>query len=135
MSLAYDKTITPTLRIIVADDDQSLSNIIKAILEIEGYQVRISINADQIVEMVSKERPDIILLDIHMKRINGCEICKNLKSGDLTRDIPVIIVSGDDDLENAALLCGADDFLPKPFGADELIYKLNETVSKNKLLA
>lgn len=134
MNLTYDKTITTILKIIVADDDQSLLNIIKAILEIEGYQVQISLNADQIVEMASKERPDVILLDIHMKRINGCEICKNLKSGNLTGNIPVIIASGDDDLENSALMCGADDFLSKPFGADELMYKLNRAVSKNKLL-
>lgn len=114
-----------TPKIIAADDNREYLILMKALLEMEGYKLFVSINAENLIEMICTEKPDVILLDIQMKGINGCEICKELKESNLSKSIPVIIISAEDDLEESARLCGADGYLSKPFSISELLTIIN----------
>ena len=111
--------VTP--KIIAADDNREYLTLIKALLEMEGYRLFVSVNAENLIGMICTEKPDVILLDVQMKGINGFEICKELKESNLSKSIPVIIISAEDDLEKSARLCGADGYLSKPFSISELL--------------
>lgn len=114
-----------TPKIIAADDNREYLILIKALLEMEGYKLFVSMNAENLIEMICTEKPDVILLDVQMKGINGFEICKELKESILSKSIPVIIISAEDDLEKSARLCGADGYLSKPFSISELLIIIN----------
>ena len=131
------KTETDTLhvatpKIIAADDNPEFLTLLKVLLEMEGYHLYVSLNAANLVEMIITEKPDVILLDIQMKDINGCEVCKELKESNLSSGIPVIVISADDNLERCARLCGADGFLSKPFGITELIKIIKSILDSKK---
>lgn len=101
--------------ILLVDDDPDLLLLAKIKLTDAGYKVRVSPNAENIVGLILEERPDIILLDITMQGISGKDICHALKKSAITSTIPVILISGNDDVQNIATICGADGFVEKPF--------------------
>ncbi|MBN8787538.1 MAG: response regulator [Terrimonas sp.] len=110
--------------ILFADDDEDLLELAKLKLSKSGFRVRISHNAHNIANMISEERPDLILLDVSMQGIDGRDICQALKNHKATSDIPVIIISGNNDIKNTALMCGADDYIEKPFHTETVKQKI-----------
>ena len=111
--------------ILVADDDPAICDALSFMLEEEGYRVLTTVNGGTIYKM-EKEFPDLLLLDIWMSGQDGREICKYLKKKELTRDIPIIILSASRDIEKSADDAGADDFLAKPFQMEELLSKISK---------
>jgi DNA-binding response OmpR family regulator len=105
------------LRIIVADDEEDVLILIERVLAREGFEVQISPNAENIMDLISNNPPDMILLDIRMDGVDGGEICKKLKKNEATSQIPVVLFSANHDIERIALDCGADDCMVKPFNA------------------
>lgn len=122
--------IKPT--IMVADDDPGIVDSIKIMLEEFDFDVETTLNGNT-VRNLKNTIPDLILLDLWMSGIDGRDICKHLKSQDLTKHIPIIIVSANRDTEQIAQKCGADDFLAKPFDMTVMIEKIN-TLLKNSSL-
>lgn len=110
-------------KILVADDDAGIVDALQMILEDADYEVKTTTDG-KYVRKVKGELPDIILLDIAMSGEDGREICKFLKSQQLTMNIPVIMISATNDLANSARKAGADDFLPKPFHMSHLLEKV-----------
>lgn len=106
--------------ILSVDDDPDILFATRAVMQSRGYEVRSSLNGENIWALLGKELPDVILMDIQMKGINGDTICSLLKNSNVTRDIPVIILSGNDDIEQLAKRCGADAFVRKPFTGSEI---------------
>ena len=107
----------------IADDDPGIVDAIEMVLEFEGYQVSSTIDGSTILDM-KRELPDLLLLDIWMSGEDGRAICKKLKESELTKNIPVIIVSASKDIKESALAAGADDFLAKPFEIKDLLNKI-----------
>ena len=108
-------------KILVIDDDEDMVEMLQLILTSRGYKVLASPNGAFFSEM-SKDMPDLILLDVLLSGEDGREICQRLKSSDQTRHIPVILFSAHSNLSNAtASRYGADEFLSKPFDLDELL--------------
>jgi CheY-like chemotaxis protein len=105
-------------RILVADDEEDVLVLMQSILARDGFEVKVSPNGKNIIELVNRHPPDIILLDIHMQGVDGEEICKELKCNKSTRKIPVILFSANADIDTIAASCGADDYLLKPFNAN-----------------
>src|SRR5687767_9216880 len=101
--------------ILVADDEEDLLTLINTTLCSEGFKVFISPNGKNIRRLIDENHPDIILLDIRMRGVNGDDICKMLKSSDETKHIPIILFSANHDIERIVEECGADDCLLKPF--------------------
>lgn len=111
--------------ILIADDDRDLLQLVRMRLEAEGYRVAISLNAEDISRIAVDKHADVILLDISMDGISGEDICKQLKHHKRTSSIPVVLFSANDDIDEAARACGADDYMPKPFSMDAMKEKLS----------
>ncbi|MBI2600163.1 response regulator transcription factor, partial [Candidatus Daviesbacteria bacterium] len=101
-------------KVLVAEDDQGIADVVKTILEMNGFEVAIAVDEQTIKEMRTN-LPDLLLLDLWMGHSDGKLICRNLKSQASTKHIPIILVSATRDLAKTAKDFGADDFLEKPF--------------------
>lgn len=110
--------------ILIADDDRSIVDTIALVLEASDYEV-IQVNDGTSVMQSIKANPDLVLLDIMMSGHDGRTVCKQIKRQASTKQIPVLMISGSPDIEGAAAECGADDYLAKPFGMEELLQKIN----------
>ncbi|MCP8315187.1 MAG: response regulator [archaeon] len=115
-------------KILVVDDEQDILELARVILENKGYEVITAKDGNEALEKVSASKPDLIILDIIMPRKNGLEVCKILKSNPKTKSICILMftVLGRDSDREQGLKAGADDYLVKPFSAEELI----ETIKK-----
>jgi DNA-binding response OmpR family regulator len=119
-------------RILVADDDEDLLMLMEIKMKSEGFVVEISPNGEKIFDIIEAHRPDIILLDITMRGVNGGEICKHLKTDNKTKDIPVIIFSANHNIEKIASECGADDCIVKPFNSITVRQKLLNILQRKR---
>src|SRR5205823_8279049 len=108
-------------KIWVVDDDENILEVLQIILESAGYDVQTSLNGESLQHLNEQRLPDLILLDILLSGTDGREICKDLKSRECTRHIPVILLSAHSDASKAADGSGANAFLPKPFDIEGLI--------------
>jgi len=107
-------------KIMVADDNPAILDAIKIMLEEEGYEVEASLNGAAAQDM-KEPLPDLLLLDIGMSGTDGGDICKLLKNTELTKRIPVVMISATKDLEQIAKDSGADDYIAKPFQMEHLL--------------
>ncbi|MBI3966918.1 MAG: response regulator transcription factor [Chloroflexi bacterium] len=105
--------------IIVVDDDQAITELVRETLELEGYDVVTITDPSEVDAAVAEENPDLILLDVIMPGTNGLVVLSRLRS---QGDIPVVLLSGSKRREDPVLglRLGADDFISKPFDIDEL---------------
>ncbi len=121
-------TTKPKKKILVADDDASIVDAIKMILEDEGYDVDTTVDGETVSKMFENQ-PDLLLLDIWMSGQDGRDICKALKAQESTKHIPIIMVSANKDTEEMAKISGAEDFLAKPFELEDLLAKVKKYTS------
>ncbi|MDQ3008252.1 MAG: response regulator [bacterium] len=118
-------------KILVADDDSGILEVISLMLEDAGYDVETTVNGETEV-MVEKYLPDLILLDIWMSGMDGRKICKSLKGQKLTKHIPIIMISANKDTENIAKESGANDFIAKPFEMQDLLNKVDKHLNHHE---
>ena len=117
--------------ILIVDDEPLNIEVVRRYLEIGGYQNLISTDhAGQALPMMGLNRPDLVLLDIHMPQINGLEILAAIRSDESLCRTPVIILTGnsDPDTKLIALQAGATDLLPKPVHSEELLARLGNVL-------
>ena len=107
-------------RILVADDDPGVGDMLREMLEEEGYEVEIQVDG-QVVQQMQEPFPDLLFLDIRLSGTDGRTICHHLKDQEATHHIPIIILSAHKDPRYMARDAGADDFLAKPFDRGELL--------------
>ena len=121
----------PAERILVVDDEEANRNLLREILRPLGYQVREAADGDEALAAVAESTPDLILLDLMMPRLNGYEVCRELKSDPRTRLVPIIILTTLEQLQDKikAIDLGADDFLNKPFHTVELTARVRSLLS------
>jgi DNA-binding response OmpR family regulator len=113
-------------KIMVAEDDQTMVNLLTTLLTMDGFDV-IALDADEdVTTAVERVGPDILLLDVHLSNQNGLEILDNVRRSTEGSKIRVVMISGLN-LKDECLRHGADDFLMKPFMPDDLIKKLRKT--------
>jgi DNA-binding response OmpR family regulator len=107
---------TPKKRILIVDDDPLISRMYQNKMQLDGHVAEIAINGEEALMAVRKQKPDLILLDVMMPKLNGVETLKILKGEEITKNIPVIILTnlGDkpEDIDKAKTL-GALDYLVK----------------------
>src|SRR5262249_19858455 len=109
-------------KILVVDDEIYIVHILDFSLGMEGYDVITALDGEQAVEKARAEKPDLIVLDIMMPKLDGYETCKILKGEKETRDIPVILLSakGRNVDQKVGFEVGADDYTPNPFTPPKL---------------
>jgi CheY-like chemotaxis protein len=110
----------------VIDDDAAILEVICIILEQENFECVISKDAHELLKLLPKKKPALILLDVLMSGIDGREIATTLKSDPNTQDIPIILMTADIHAEDKAKEARADDFIKKPFDIDVLIGKVKK---------
>ena len=115
-------------RILLAEDDATMVSLLKTLLKMEGFEV-IALHADSdVVEAVKNEKPDVLLLDLHLSHQNGIEILDKLRSEAETKDVRVVMSSGAS-VKEECLKHGANGFLMKPYMPDDLIALLKQTIT------
>ena len=115
-------------KLLIIDDDEDISAMLFLLLRSKNFDVEVVIKSEDIFYKVKTYQPDIILLDVFLTGYDGRVICKQLKFHPDYKHIPVIMVSGDDDVLQTAQQYGANDFIQKPFEADDLLTKINNLV-------
>ena len=111
--------------ILVVDDVPENVRLMEAVLVPRGYTVVSATNGEEALELVERERPDLILLDVVMPGMDGYAVCQALREGEDTAVLPVIMVTSSIGPEKKkAIEAGADDFIPKPFNHDELLVRV-----------
>ncbi|WP_406233336.1 response regulator transcription factor [Nocardia sp. NBC_01009] len=112
------------MRILVVDDDRAVRESLRRSLTFNGYSVDLAVDGLDALEKATVQRPDALVLDVMMPRMDGLEVCRRLRStGD---DLPILVLTARDSVSErvAGLDAGADDYLPKPFALEELLARL-----------
>jgi len=113
-------------KILIADDNPQILELLEAYLEPLGVEVVLAADGQAAVAAVERERPDLILLDIMMPKRSGFEVCRSLKDDPRYRDIPIIMVTALNELGDVerARKSGADDYLSKPVNKIQLLERV-----------
>lgn len=117
-------------KILVVDDEDHIRRILKFQLEKHGYRVVLAENGEVALELVRRESPDLILLDLMMPRIDGFETCRRIRQNFQTSQIPVIILTAKSELPDKikGLQDGANDYLIKPYSNEELLLRVRNVL-------
>lgn len=124
-------TLTKPL-ILLADDEADVSLVTRTRLEASGFEVVAAENGEEALARFRERRPDLVLLDLKMPRLDGYQLCRIIKSDPATCSVPVILFSASSAyslaLRDKCLELGADDHLRKPYAADELLSKVRRLI-------
>lgn len=117
-----------SLKVLVVEDDPSVADNVKALLETRGYKVSLASDGSQAVSMARKEQPDLVLLDIMLPKMGGFDVCKILKAEPATQKIKIMMITGLSQMSDveSAFQHGANDYIIKPFDADRLFRKIDK---------
>jgi two-component system, OmpR family, response regulator MprA len=112
------------MRILVVDDDRAVRDSLRRSLAFNGYQVELASDGAAALDAIVAQRPDAMVLDVMMPRLDGLEVCRRLRGGG--DDLPILVLTARDAVSDrvAGLDAGADDYLPKPFALEELLARL-----------
>jgi DNA-binding response OmpR family regulator len=108
-------------KVLIAEDDKAILEVVKIILENEGYEVFTADQGQAIYQIIDSYSPHIILLDIWLFGEDGGEIAKTIKTKSSSQKIPLILMSANNETEKITKSVGAEGFLLKPFDIDELL--------------
>lgn len=113
-------------KILIAEDERDIRDLIDFTLSYNGYEVITASNGEDALELIQREMPDLILLDVRMPRKDGYEVCKALKTEPSTSGIPVVFLSakGQEAEVEAGLQLGAEAYILKPFSPNELVVQV-----------
>ena len=119
-------------RVIIADDDPLVVKFVSSILKKEGCEVLSATDGAEALEVVDKESPDLVILDIAMPEIDGFEVCRLLSD---RVQVPIIMLSARGEIADKVrcLNLGADDFITKPFAVDELVARVKSVLRRSRM--
>jgi DNA-binding response OmpR family regulator len=115
-------------KIQLLEDDRDMTMLLRTLLEIEGYQVRSYDPQKPIVEQVAAEKPDLVLLDVHLGGKDGVEILRELRKNQTLADLRVIMTSGIN-ITDECLNAGANAFLVKPYMPENLLHRISQVLA------
>ena len=117
-------------RILVVDDEQEITFVLRSGLTKHGYEVRVAGDGEAALDLFGAWPPDLVITDLAMPNMNGLKLCQKLRE---TSDVPIVILSvkGEEATKIEALDLGADDYLTKPFGMGELLARVRATLRRS----
>jgi two-component system alkaline phosphatase synthesis response regulator PhoP len=121
-------------RILAVDDYQEILNIVKTKLTRSGYEVETTNDSSEVMDLISKFKPEVILMDIMMPKITGFELCKIIKDNKNLKSIKIIFLTAKDldfARKKAEEVC-ADGFIAKPFSPNELVEYIDSLFGKEE---
>ena len=121
-------------KILIVDDDTSITLSISFVLEKEGYTAIIAVDGEEALKKAKEELPHLIVLDIMLPKINGFEVCKRLKANVQTREIRIIMLTakGDEKDKRLAEELGVNGYITKPFDIDTLLSEIRKGVANGE---
>jgi len=119
-------------RVLIVDDEPDILKTVIFRLKKAGYQVITARDGKTALELAREERPDLILLDVRLPVMDGCDVCQSLKSDDNFKKIPVIFLTASvaDKIADKTKASGANDYIIKPFEPEELLDKVKNILDK-----
>ncbi|MBL0058358.1 MAG: response regulator [Elusimicrobia bacterium] len=118
-------------KLLVVDDEKELVDLIRLLLEKDGHEVISAHSGTEALEVLSRQTPSMILLDVTMPDMDGYTLVSNLQSDDATRDIPVIVLTGREGLrETFELFSNVVGFVLKPFDVKDLRARVQTSLEK-----
>jgi DNA-binding response OmpR family regulator len=120
-------------RILVVDDDSTISEAVREILQPEGFAIECPSDSRSALMDALRRVPDLVILDVAMPGMTGWEFCAILRRQSATREVPVLFLTGHAEVKDriTAMQLGGSDFLAKPFGAGDLRRKVRSLVSES----
>ncbi len=115
-------------KVMIVDDDYTMNSLLKMLLEMDGFKVLLCPQADEVLTLARSEKPDVLLMDIHIGDADGVEILRTIRRDAGLQALPVIIQSGMD-LEDKCKAAGASAFILKPYPPDHLGATLKKVLS------
>src|SRR5215471_15957528 len=124
MEMATDKS-----KVLVVDDEPQITRVLRTVLTSHGYQVRTAAEGESALTNFSEWRPELVITDLYMPRMDGIELCRRIRA---QSNVPIIVLSvkGEERTKVEALDSGADDYVTKPFGIDELLARVRATIRR-----
>lgn len=121
-------------RILMADDDATMIDFVRLVLEMQGHHLVMAHNGQEALEIFNKEKPDLVLLDIMMPQMNGMEVCQKIRQQ--APLIPILFLSARQQLQDRinGLQQGADDYIVKPFNRKELLARVETALRRNQAI-
>ena len=119
-------------RILIVDDEAELVEMLTTRFESSGYDVDCAYNGQECLERVRNNRPDIIILDIMMPKLDGLHVCRLLKFNEEYQEIPIVFLTarGQDSDKTSGEKVGADFYIVKPFDSSDLVKTVDRLVHK-----
>src|SRR3990172_2753749 len=118
-------------KLLLADDSITIQKVVELVLAEEDFQIKSVSNGEDAINLLGSFKPDIVLADIEMPKVNGYNLCEKIKQNLATSHVPVILLAGAFEPidEELARQVGADDSVIKPFESQELISKINAALT------
>jgi DNA-binding response OmpR family regulator len=112
--------------VLIVDDEPNIVLSLEFLMKKEGYEVRSASNGKEAMDTIAEKIPDLILLDVMMPRMDGYEVCQELRANPAWEDMKIIMLTakGRDVEREKGLALGADDYVTKPFATQELVSKV-----------
>jgi two-component system alkaline phosphatase synthesis response regulator PhoP len=121
-------------KILIVDDEPDLVETIRFALELEGYNVLVAVNGEEGLNAARQEKPDLILLDLMLPKLDGYKVCRLLKFDERYKSIPILMLTAKTQDKDRMLgkETGANEYLTKPFDMDELMTKIKSYLKKQE---
>jgi two-component system OmpR family response regulator len=119
-------------RILVAEDETSLNDLLQDALRMNGYETISAKHGLEALRLIREEKPDLVILDINMPQLDGFGVIEKLRNEN--NNVPVIVLTARDQKDDKSIGfgLGADDFVTKPFGLEELLMRVNAVLRRSK---
>jgi two-component system KDP operon response regulator KdpE len=117
--------------ILVVDDEAQITRVLRTTLSTHGYDIRVANDGETALEVVKDWTPDLVITDLAMPNMDGLELCRRLRT---KTQVPIIVLSvrGEERTKVRALDAGADDYVTKPFGMEELLARVRANLRRNR---
>jgi signal transduction histidine kinase/DNA-binding response OmpR family regulator len=126
----------PRTTLLLAEDNKDIAIYTRSIFKEEAFNIIYCYNGEEALRMANEHLPDIVITDVIMPRMNGLELCKEMKNSPLLSHIPIIIISAKNEEQDyiEGLRCGADAYIRKPFQPEELLVRVENILKSRNLL-
>src|SRR5882672_11962239 len=123
-------TVADKSRVLVVDDEPQITRVLRTVLTSHGYQVRTAAEGEAALANFNEWRPELVITDLYMPRMDGLELCRRIRA---QSNVPIIVLSvkAEEETKVEALDSGADDYVTKPFGIDELLARVRALLRRS----